>query len=115
PEFPRTPNEDHRYIGQEYDLPSGSFSEDFHLYQFEWTDSLLVWSIDDVEFYRLTREEIEARTSYYPFDQPFYVILNLAIGGDFLGNQQPDESTPDRNEVIVDYVRIYQDTNKDPE
>lgn len=114
PGFPRTPNSDRRSIGHEYDLPEGSFADDFHLFQFQWSDSLMIWSIDDVEFFRLTRDEIEERTSYYPFDQPFYLILNLAIGGDFLGNQQPDENTPDRNEVIVDYVRVYQDVNKEP-
>lgn len=115
PDFPRDPNGDRRLIGEEYDLPSGSFAEDFHLYQFEWTDSVMIWSVNDVEFFKLTREEIQERTSYYPFDQPFYLILNLAIGGNFLGDQQPDESTPDRNEVIVDYVRVYQDINKEPE
>lgn len=115
PSFPRNPNSDRRLIGEEYNLPSGSFAADFHLFQFEWSDSLMVWYIDDVEFFRLTRAEIEERTNYYPFDQPFYLILNLAIGGDFLGNQQPDETTPDRNEVIVDYVRVYQDANKEPE
>lgn len=115
PDFPRTPQADRRLIGTEYDLPSGSFAEDFHLYQFEWSDSLMVWYIDDVEFFRLTKEEIMQRTSYYPFDQPFFFILNLAIGGDFLGTQQPDATTPNRNEVIVDYVRVYQDANIKPD
>jgi len=111
----RTPNQDRRYIREEYNLPSGSFAEDFHLYQFEWSDSVMTWYIDDVEFFKLTREEIQEQTSYYPFDQPFYLILNLAIGGNFLGNEQPDKTTPDRNEVIVDYVRVYQDANKKPD
>lgn len=109
------PNGDRRLIGHEYTLPSGSFAEDFHLFQFEWTDSTMTWFIDDVEFFHLTRSQIEAQTSYYPFDQPFYLILNLAIGGNFLGDQQPDASTPDRNEVIVDYVRVYQDANEEPD
>lgn len=114
PTFPRDPNNDRRLIGKEYDLPSGSFSEDFHLFQFEWTDSLMTWYIDDVEFFRLTREEILEKTSYYPFDQPFYLILNLAIGGNFLRDQQPDASTPNQNPLIVDYIRVFQDVNKKP-
>ncbi|MEX2603004.1 MAG: family 16 glycosylhydrolase [Gracilimonas sp.] len=114
PDFPRDPNADRRYIGQEYELPTGNFASDFHLFQFEWTDSLLTWSVDGEEFFNLTKEEIELRTSYYPFDQPFYLILNLAIGGNFLGDQQPDESTPDRNELLIDYVRVYQDINEKP-
>lgn len=110
-----TANGDRRYIGEDYDLPDGDFSTDFHLFQFEWSDSLMIWYIDDVEFFRLTDENIKTRTNLYPFDQPFYLLLNLAIGGNSLGTEQPDGSTPDRNEVIVDYVRVYQDANKPPE
>ena len=100
---------DRRLIGHDYDLPSGNFARDFHLYQFSWTDSLMTWYIDDVEFFSLSKKQIQEQTSYYPFDQPFYIILNLAIGGNFLGDDQPDQSTPDRNEVLVDYVRVYQE------
>lgn len=99
---------DHTKLGNEYFLPEGNLSNDFNLYEYEWTKDKMVWWINGVKFYELTREEIEARTTYYPFDQPFYLILNLAIGGDFLRDMQPDETTPDRNEVIVDYVRVYQ-------
>lgn len=106
---------DRRYTGKEYTLPSGNFTDEFRLFQFEWTDSTMTWFIDDVEFFHLTKKEILNQTRYYPFDQPFYFILNLAIGGDFLGDQQPDNSTPDRNEVIVDYIRVYQDINEVPE
>lgn len=115
PEYPRTPNEDRRYIGEDYILPSGSFDADFHTFEFEWSDSLLTWAVDGEDFFSLTKEEIELRTRYYPFDQPFYLILNLAIGGDFLGSQQPDETTPDRNELLIDYIRVYQDVNMKPE
>jgi len=112
PDFPRDQQADKRSIGKEYDLPSVSFADDFHLFQFQWSDSLMVWYIDNVEFFRLTREEIMERTSYYPFDQPFFFILNLAIGGDFLGDMyQPDSSTPSRNEVVIDYIRVFQDAN----
>lgn len=109
-----TSTQDRRYISDEYNLPTGSFTSDFHLYQFSWTDSVMTWSIDNIEFFRLTREEIEEQTEYYPFDQPFYFILNLAIGGTYLGDAQPDNSTPHRNEVIVDYIRVFQDANKAP-
>lgn len=106
---------DRRLIGTEYTLPSpGDFSNSYHLFQLEWTDSEIIWSVDNVEFFRLSKSQIEETTSFYPFDKPFYLILNLAIGGDYLGDQQPDETTPDRNELIVDYIRVYQDTNVQP-
>jgi beta-glucanase (GH16 family) len=41
-----------------------------------------------------------------PFDRPFYLILNLAVGGKFLGN--PDATTPFPAEMVVDYVRVYE-------
>lgn len=99
---------DHRKLGEEFFMPEGNLTEDFHIYEFEWSESKMSWFLDGVKFYELTREEIEARSSFYPFDQPFYLILNLAIGGDYLRDMQPDSTTPDRNEVIVDYVRVYQ-------
>lgn len=114
PEQGNNPVGDRRYIGESYTLPEGDFSTDFHLFQFEWTDSLMIWFIDDVEYFRISRTQILGQTSYYPFDQPFYLILNLAIGGDYLGEYQPDASTPDRNELIVDYVRVFQDANQPP-
>lgn len=106
--------EDRRYIGKSYTIQNQNFASEYHLFQFSWTDSLMIWSIDGTEFFQLTRSEIEQQTSYYPFDQPFYMILNLAIGGDFLGDLQPDETTPDTNRVLVDYVRVYQNSNKMP-
>lgn len=105
---------DRRLIGDHYDLPSGNFASGFHLFQFKWTDSKMIWSIDGTEYQTITREKIEAQTNYYPFDKPFYLILNLAIGGNFLGDEQPDNTTPNRNEVIIDYVRVYQDSNEPP-
>lgn len=81
-----------------------NLSDDFHLYALEWTDTELIWFLDDVEFQRIQFDDIEA--NYSPFTGPFYIILNLAIGGDFLPN--PDESTEFPQSLIVDYVRVYQ-------
>lgn len=107
------PLSDRRLIGSDYILPDqGDFSNSFHLYQLEWTESEIIWFIDGVEFFRLTKSEIEENTSFYPFNESFYLILNLAIGGEYLEEQQPDASTPDRNELVVDYIRVFQEANK---
>ncbi|MCG8374247.1 MAG: family 16 glycosylhydrolase [Balneolales bacterium] len=108
-------NADREYMSGEYIIEEGDLSEEFHIYSIEWTDTDMTWYLNDTEFFHLTREEIEDRAEIYPFDKEFYIILNLAIGGNYLGNEQPDETTPDRNEVIVDYVRVYQDMNQNPE
>jgi len=48
----------------------------------------------------------DVKAEYNPFSTPFYIILNLAVGGDFLDN--PDETTPFPQSLVVDYVRVYQ-------
>lgn len=99
---------DHTKIKGEYFLPEGeNLVSDFNVWKYFWSDSVMTWTLNDKEFFRVTREEIEAETSGNPFNQPFYIIFNLAIGGNYLGDIQPDESTPDRNELIIDYVRVY--------
>lgn len=105
---------DRRSLGDTFILPDSTSMNEFHTYGFEWTDSTLTWTFDGTEVYRLTRGQIEANAEVYPFDQEFYLILNLAIGGNYLGDEQPDSSTPDTNRMQVDYVRLYQDVNKAP-
>ena len=98
---------------------SGSYSSDFHVYSVEWepgemrfyTDDVLVLKVNDW----FTAVEGEDDKPYpAPFDQPFFVQMNLAVGGDWPGN--PDETTNfDNAEFLIDYVRVYQkdeyDTN----
>lgn len=100
-------------------LDEGSFSSDFHEYSVEWepgemrfyTDGVLVLTVNDW----FTAEEGEDDKPYpAPFDQPFFVQMNLAVGGNWPGN--PDETTDFENaEFQIDYVRVYQkdeyDTN----
>ena len=105
-------------------LESGSFADSFHEYSVEWEPGEMRWYIDGKEYLKVndwfTAEKGQDDKPYpAPFDQTFYVQLNLAIGGDWPGN--PDASTNfDKAEFEVDYVRVYQkpsyDTNvKKPE
>ena len=99
-------------------LSEGSFSSDFHVYVVEWepgemrfyTDDELVLTVND--WY--SSENGEDKPYPAPFDQPFFVQMNLAVGGDWPGN--PDETTDFDNAAFeIDYVRVYQrdeyDTN----
>ncbi|MEX0904288.1 MAG: glycoside hydrolase family 16 protein [Balneolaceae bacterium] len=99
-----SPWECRRYLTDSYTLPEGSLGNDFHLYSLEWTDNELIWFLDETEFHRVAFEEIEAE--FEPFTGPFYIILNLAVGGNFLPD--PDESTEFPQALVVDYVRVYQ-------
>lgn len=92
-----------KFLVEEF-TQENKLSESFHTYALEWTDEELIWYLDNLEFQRITFDEVEAE--YNPFTGPFYIILNLAVGGDFLPN--PDESTEFPQAFVVDYVRVYQ-------
>jgi beta-glucanase (GH16 family) len=94
---------DRRYIGTTYTLPgTGDFSDDFHTFSFIRSRDRMRWYVDGVLYYTLTSGD----ASPYPFNNPFYMILNVAVGGDFDGN--PDASTTFPQQMQVDYVRYYQ-------
>jgi len=94
---------DHRYKGTSYTLPgTGDFSDDFHTFSLVRSRDQMRFYIDGNLYYTLTN----ADASPYPFNNPFYLILNVAVGGDFDGN--PDASTVFPSTMEVDYVRYYQ-------
>lgn len=76
----------------------------FHVFAIEWTETEIAFFVDDQHFYTFNPEERSVET--WPFDQPFYIILNLAIGGNFGGSEIDDSIFP--VEYVVDYVRVYQ-------
>lgn len=89
------------------------FSEDFHVYACEWDPDEFRFYVDDQLFYTVndwfTKRPGFGETAYpAPYDQPFYMILNLAVGGSWVG--YPDETTEfgDNAQLVVDYVRVYQ-------
>jgi beta-glucanase (GH16 family) len=79
-------------------------SADMHTYAVEWDEDKVVWYLDGKEYGRVTREEVEQHGPW-PFDRPFYLVLNLAIGG-VLGGDVPDSLTFPQ-ELAVDWVRVY--------
>lgn len=93
-----------RYINDSITLPDINLTEGFNVYALEWTEEEIIWYFNDTEFQRVKIEDIDA--DFNPFSTRFYIILNLAVGGNFLEN--PDESTPFPESLIVDYVRVYQ-------
>ncbi len=77
----------------------------FHTYAVEWKPDYLAWFIDGVEAYRFANEN--ATAAEWPFDIPYYLILNVAIGGSWGGQQGIDPKLKEA-EMLVDYVRVYQ-------
>jgi len=106
------PNQAQSY-GPSYTFPSGDSVTNFHLYALEWTNDAISWYVDNQLYETQTSwwsssnpTNTSIRNPYpAPFDQPFYIIMNLAVGGNFGGN--PDGTTVFPGEMQVDYVRVY--------
>jgi beta-glucanase (GH16 family) len=81
-----------------------SFDSDFHVYEANWTINKIEFSVDGVNFY--TFEPINRNSKSWPFDSPFYIIMNIAMGGNLGGPAIDPAITVARMEV--DYVRVYQ-------
>jgi beta-glucanase (GH16 family) len=79
----------------------------FHVYKMHWNESQIKFSIDDQEIYTFAPNEKTAEI--WPFDKPFYLILNLAVGGYFGGFEVDDTIFP--QEFIIDYIKVYKDIN----
>jgi beta-glucanase (GH16 family) len=91
-------------ISTPYVLNSGALSDDFHVYAIEWSKKGIAWYIDNVRYAWKTPSDLPAGATW-AFDHPFFMILNLAIGGDWPG--PPDASTVFPATMLVDYVRVY--------
>lgn len=79
----------------------------FHLYAIEWTADQIDFFVDGTNYYTVQRSALGNSEAQWPFSQPFFLILNVAVGGNWGGQQGVDESIwPQRMEV--DYVRVYQ-------
>jgi beta-glucanase (GH16 family) len=88
-----------------YTLPTGAFSDDFHIFAVEWEPQQIRFYVD-ATLYATDTQSASPSSSNWPFStQPFFVLLNLAVGGDWPGN--PDNSTPFPQRMLVDYVRVY--------
>ncbi len=89
-----------------YNLPRGKFSDDFHEFGIDWREGKITWLIDDKPYQTMTKWDTEAAPFPAPFNEPFHIILNIAVGGQFLGN--PNATTRFPVQMQVDYVRVYE-------
>lgn len=93
---------DYASFGGHYNLGSGTFSDEFHVFSILWDENEIIWYVDDVQFH-----VIDIRgDNLSEFRQPFFFIFNVAVGGNWPGN--PNGSTLFPQRMIVDYVRVFQ-------
>ena len=93
-------------------LPKGSFVDDFHLFALEWEKGVMRWYVDNKLYQTKTKWDSKTAPFPAPFDQDFHLLLNLSIGGNFVG--APDTTTVFPQQFEIDYVRVYQKNNSVP-
>ncbi|MCG8650635.1 MAG: methionine-R-sulfoxide reductase [Pirellulales bacterium] len=97
---------DNERSGEEYKLPQGDFSDGFHVFAIEWEAGEIRWYVDGQQVQKQNTWNSAGGKFPAPFDQRFHLLLNLAVGGEFVG--PPDQSTRFPARMEVDYVRVYQ-------
>lgn len=90
-------------IGSSITVPADSLRDDFHVYAIEWEQNEIRWYFDDRQYFKLSADDVPDE---WVFDHPFFIILNLAVGGRWPG--YPDDTTVFPQFLYVDYVRVYQ-------
>ncbi|MEN9491314.1 MAG: hypothetical protein RJA63_1763 [Pseudomonadota bacterium] len=103
------------YSGKEVDFPNAGSIDQWHVYTLEWRSNEIRWYVDGQLVSTKTEwwsskampptSDADLNAWPAPFDKPFHLLLNLAVGGNFDGN--PDATTPDTAQMLVDYVRVY--------
>lgn len=101
-----------------YTLKSGDFASEFHVFACEWEPGEIRFYVDGNLFYKtndwFTKREGFGEVAYpAPYDQPFYMILNLAVGGDWPGYPDADAVFEENAQLVVDYVKVYQKDSYD--
>lgn len=106
---------------REFVFPKGETFADFHVYTLDWEPGEIRWAVDGQTYAtqsfwwssskldgsngKKPAKEADLNPWPAPFDRPYYLVMNVAVGGQFLGN--PDKSTAFPVEMLVDYVRVY--------
>lgn len=87
-------------------LSSAVYADDFHIFAVAWRPTEIRWFVDGRQYHRLTPADLPPGTKWV-FDHPFFLLLNVAVGGSWPGD--PDASTTFPQQMVVDYVRAYRD------
>lgn len=89
-------------ITKSYDLENDRFDTGFHVFGIEWGPEYVNYYVDDVLYNQITPADV---TGEWVFNKPFYLLINVAVGGSFVGS--PNAETVFPQQMLVDYVRVY--------
>jgi len=95
-------------LGSSYSLPNNQrFADAFHTFAVEWEPNVIRWYCDGILYKTRTPADADFPTGQtWAFNHPFFILMNLAVGGFWPGN--PDATTVFPQTMLVDYVRVYQ-------
>ena len=89
-------------VTKSYELQNDRFDTGFHVFGIEWGEDYINYYVDDVLYNQITPDDVNGE---WVFDQPFYLLLNVAIGGNYVG--APNEKTLFPQTMYVDWVKVY--------
>lgn len=92
-------------ITRRFDLVGDRFDLDFHVFAVDWRSDSIAWWVDDTLIQTIKPSDAPGQ---WVFDHPFYILLNVAVGGGFVG--PPDANTSFPQTMLVDWVRVYEET-----
>ncbi len=93
-------------ITKSFGFTDNRFDVDFHVFAIEWGADYVDYYVDNTLYQRITPEDVPGEWVY---DHPFFIILNVAVGGNFVGF--PTSQTPFPQTMLVDYVKVYKEAN----
>lgn len=91
-------------LGTRHVLAQGGFHLGFHVFAVEWSEDSIVWQVDGHTYHTVTPADLPPGTEWV-FDAPFFILLNVAVGGRWVG--APDENTAFPQTMLVDWVRVH--------
>ena len=94
------------HTGSPFQLKTGTFADEFHIFAIEWEKGVIRWYIDGELYQTQTKWSSSGGEFPAPFDQSFHLVLNVAVGGGWPG--PPDAATVFPQRMTVDYVRVFQ-------
>jgi beta-glucanase (GH16 family) len=89
-------------VSKDFELENDRFDTGFHVFGIEWNENYINYYVDDVLYNQIRPSDLPGE---WVFDDEFYIILNVAVGGNYVGS--PNEQTVFPQEMLVDYVRVY--------
>lgn len=92
-------------VTDRYTISNGRFDTEFHVFAIEWGPDSIKYFVDDVMYNEITPDDVNGEWVFN--DNSFYIILNVAVGGTFVGSPSPQ--TPFPQTMLVDYVRVYKE------